>query len=279
MVRRYDTLWTIAARHLRGDPAQRWHDIARLNPDRIDDEQQITVGTVLTLPADAKLDSAATTQVTVHPGDTLSVLAAENGIPDWHTAWQQNANRPEPGPSTYTDPDHIEPGWTLQLTTAAAAPPRTLAVQHSNVEPHREPTDRTRAAQPPIPSEPPATKPEPGTSAGSIAGVDPRSQSVGPASVMSPSKSGTRSDWAALFTGAGALLATGLLGRVIAARRAQARQRRPGHTIPATPTELIPADTRTPHPRQCRRSRPRHYRHGAARPVRGLHCPGRRHRA
>ena len=138
-VQRYDTLWNIAAHHLPGDPAQRYRDIARLNPDGVGPDNEIIPGTVLQMPADAHglphaADSGrpdttdATETVTVHDGDTMSGLAAEHGIPDWTSIWPANDGRAEPGGQHLNDPNLIRPGWTITLPgapTSTTKPPTT----------------------------------------------------------------------------------------------------------------------------------------------------------
>ena len=55
--------------------------------------------------------------VTVQPGDTLSEIAADHGVKDWTTVWPANAGRAEPDGARFTDPDYIEPGWTVTIPT------------------------------------------------------------------------------------------------------------------------------------------------------------------
>ncbi len=145
-VKRYDTLWNIAAHHLPGDPAHRYKDIARLNPDSVGPDNEITPGTVLVMPGDAHglpatpTPAGATEAVQVHAGDTMSGLAAEHGVSDWTTAWPANDGRAEPGGQHLTNPNLIRPGWTIQLPTTSAgsaptktptAPPKTSTPTHT----------------------------------------------------------------------------------------------------------------------------------------------------
>ena len=55
--------------------------------------------------------------MTVQPGDTLSEIAADHGVTDWTTVWPANAGREEPDGDRFTDPDYIEPGWTITIPT------------------------------------------------------------------------------------------------------------------------------------------------------------------
>ena len=60
--------------------------------------------------------------VTVQPGDTLSELAAAHGTQDWREIWPANQGRPQPGGHNLTDPDQIEPGWTILIPAGDTAP-------------------------------------------------------------------------------------------------------------------------------------------------------------
>ena len=55
--------------------------------------------------------------MTVQAGDTLSEIAADHGVTDWTTVWPANAGREEPDGDRFTDPDYIEPGWTITIPT------------------------------------------------------------------------------------------------------------------------------------------------------------------
>ena len=50
-------------------------------------------------------------------GDTLSEIAADHGVNDWTKVWPANAGRAEPDGARFTDPDYIEPGWTITIPT------------------------------------------------------------------------------------------------------------------------------------------------------------------
>ena len=148
-MRRYDTLWSIA-QHQLGDPT-RYREIVTLNP-HLKRDTTIHTGDVLTLPqhsnpaakpapprrvpagsakaaSAAPADPAAAAHVTVELGDTLSEIAAEHGVRDWHTVWDANKGKAEPGGKHFTNPDHIEVGWDITIPAAAskAAPPATPA--------------------------------------------------------------------------------------------------------------------------------------------------------
>ena len=63
--------------------------------------------------------------MTVQPGDTLSEIAADHGVTDWTTVWPANAGRDEPDGDRFTDPDHIEPGWTVTIPPTSRDVPTT----------------------------------------------------------------------------------------------------------------------------------------------------------
>ena len=133
-VRRYDTLWSIAERQL-GDPT-RFHEIVTLNP-HLKKDMTIHAGDVLTLPAAADHtesagvggspthSSLATGEATgpmvhdtVELGDTLSEISADHGVKDWHTVWEANKGKAQPGGKHFTNPDHIEVGWDIAIPTS-----------------------------------------------------------------------------------------------------------------------------------------------------------------
>jgi len=60
--------------------------------------------------------------VTVAPGDSLSQIATDHGV-SWASMWQVNQNRPQVGGGFFSDPDYLEPGWTLILPPASTPPP------------------------------------------------------------------------------------------------------------------------------------------------------------
>ena len=65
----------------------------------------------------AAADDNRGVDVTVQAGDTLSEIAADHGINDWTRVWPANAGRAEPDGARFTDPDYIEPGWTITIPT------------------------------------------------------------------------------------------------------------------------------------------------------------------
>jgi nucleoid-associated protein YgaU len=119
------SLWSIAQDQL--GAGERWHEIADLNQGRtmadglvFHSDQPIQPGWVLLMPGTAAAGTASPGDagtITVHHGDTLSSLAQEHlGSADKYLQlFDANRDRPEPNGEHLTDPDHIEPGWTLTL--------------------------------------------------------------------------------------------------------------------------------------------------------------------
>ena len=255
-VQRYDTLWSIAERHLPGNPAQRYKDIRRLNEGLVGEDNIIVSGTTLRLPADAfglpgSSPETATTEreVTVEPADTLSGLASENGISDWHEVWDENRDRAEPHGARFVDPDHIEPGWTIDIRVPASpAPtnPPTTAAPTAPADPgtpSNPSVTSSQSSQDPTP----LTTPAPSTTpvlptATATASPAQSATSLGqmPASRSTHHEAGL--SWQELFVGAGALLAAGLLGTLTTYRRRQHRFRRSGRNIPAAPPQSVPVE-------------------------------------
>lgn len=263
-VQRYDTLWTIADRHLPGDPAHRYRDIAKLNPAAVGPDNEITPGTVLVMPSDAHglaihntpEDQADT--VRVHVGDTLSGLAAEHGITDWHAVWPGNEGRAEPGGEHFTDPDLIRPGWTVALPGSDHGQSRST--------PTTRPNSGSKITAPPArtgPSAPPSSTPRAAGSAGPV--TPPASSETPPAprtpqapvtpAVVSPAgasagvadhadgrtapRSSTTENAVLAFAGGGVLLAGVSLTALVYLRRRQFQRRRPGRTVSGSPPGVV----------------------------------------
>ena len=261
-VSRGDTLWSLAETHL-GDGA-RWTEIAAANdghtmtdgtPFRSAD--QIRPGWRLEVPGltDAP-DSGGSLSVDhyeVKAGDTLSEVARDMlgdplAYPAIFTASQELA---QPGGDTLTDPDHIEPGWTL-------------AVPNCHVQPGGQSGEAATPAQPPGDQQP-SSRPTPHTSTDQMPSERPRgaddtvhsaNQHRLPDTQTTPipdadGVAGRRlevvpdvSEGEAAVTVPRALLASalclsaGALGALAVNRRRQFRCRRIGRTIAATPDAL-----------------------------------------
>ncbi len=293
-VRRYDTLWSIAKKQL-GDPT-RYHEIVTLNP-HLQRDTTIHTGETLTLPhhhsgstASAKpghhtaptntatLDTGGQTveHVTVQNGDTVSGISAEHGVHDWHTVWATNKGRIEPGGKRFTNPDHIEVGWTLDVShsnqaASAAIPGEQASSDHANPPAATPPAPATAAqdttrthdetsavgadhrhgladdqAAPPQSSSqvpgPLLVQP-----AGPQAAPQPGRQQALEASPPSTQTQTERSlatvaEYVAEYVAGGTVLAAGMFAALVLVRRQQWRVRRPGRTIASTPPQLIPIE-------------------------------------
>lgn len=273
------TAWRLAETHL-GDGA-RWREIRDLNHGiQLADgttftqgTQTLPAGTTVQLPADARNvptvsfdgeapetetgandtsdragedqvagnsdEHAAVETVTVVSGDTLwDISKEETGDPrQYMELFEASKATRQPGGEYLTDPDLIKPGWTITIPTEG--PP---------VVPAPDTADAATEPVEPAPTEP--TEPPP---------LDPRSAESptreaerSPAEATELSEPGDGADesatilgmpWAlAGLTGAGTLLAGGLLIGLRQRRAAQVRARRPGRTVRPPDPELTPAE-------------------------------------
>jgi nucleoid-associated protein YgaU len=263
-VRRGDTLWDLAARHL-GD-GHRYTEILALNHGRpqadgraLDDTHWIYPGWQLRLPHDAtaldpETPAAVPSQTSTHlvqRGDTLWDIAEDHlGDPTrYPEIVTLNHRTPQPEGATLTDPNLIRPGWTLTLPATEAA--TTVATPTTTPPPTVSP-----------PMQPPdATGPEPGDDAtpggddaamptddaGSDAddapargdGGKPRADDAPPpTSAKEPTgiDPADDADWSpapgTFVLGLTALAAAGVIGELARRRKLQQRARRVGQRIP-----------------------------------------------
>nr|WP_211661361.1 LysM peptidoglycan-binding domain-containing protein [Modestobacter muralis] len=245
-VRRRDTLWALAERYL-GDPL-RYPEIVQLNPANVGPDNKIAPGTVLVLPPDASGVAPAdagvvtpaptvTEEITVESGDTLWGISEDvtGDGQNWRTAWEANRGRTEPAGEVFSDPDLIQPGWTLSIpgakgeTTAEAPAPQPTPPEPAPV-PQPAPTPQPTPA--PAGSAGPGTA-SPQTSEPTAPRVDPSpapAEAPGDADSVLP---------ATAFAGGGVLLAGVSLMALLRYRRRQFRHRRPGRLISSTPPELL----------------------------------------
>ncbi|MGH3975674.1 MAG: LysM peptidoglycan-binding domain-containing protein, partial [Pseudonocardiaceae bacterium] len=127
-VQRFDSLWSIAERTL-GD-GERWNEISELNQGRtmadgtkFDPSGPIQPGWKLLVPGQSgDAAEAGAGERVVEPGDTLSAIAAEelgdaNAYPKLFDASKGTV---QPGGQHLTDPDLIQPGWTVTIPGKAA---------------------------------------------------------------------------------------------------------------------------------------------------------------
>ena len=247
-VQRRDSLWSIAQIQL-GDPL-RWPELAHLNPGAVGPAPDflIRAGSTLILAPVADHFSGATSEqvVVVKAGDTLSQIAADHSAGDWPAIWSANQDRPEPDGHALTNPDHIEPGWTIAVPGTSA--PRAPSAATSVPSPRPAPGLTRQALTPPhltvLPGGANVDRPEQEPSRG----VNPQAVPVPRPPAESPI--GQRTDRSsqpaegvgskvAGFAAGGALLAGGVMVALMVQRRRQFRGRRPGRTIWSAPPELI----------------------------------------
>jgi DNA-binding SARP family transcriptional activator len=261
--------WALAEHYL-GD-GQRWREIWQLNAGRVhadgtvmDTPRRLLAGwTVLIPPAQShrhRDPATGTHDQVVHPGDTLSGLAAAGGLSDWHQVWADNADRPEPHGQRLTDPNLIRPGWTITLPqydaqgdshpeTNGNTPPSS-GTQHQH--PHAvSPPHGTTHAPAHHADQPPAVAPSPATRLSQA----PRPGETRPAEPAAPSRHPERDQQAPLPVpleiGLAAAATLVVLDR---ARRIAQRRRRPGHRPlpPPEPLRQVEAQLR----RDARRAHP-----------------------
>jgi len=260
-VQRRDTLWGIAERYLH-DPL-RYTEIVRLNPTVIGPDNEIPVGAMLILPADATGSglthtdaTAARREVTVmvEPGDNLYDIEQRvtGDGNNWVAGFAANHGRAEPAGEHYADPDLIKPGWTLAIPLPAPPAPPTTRPSAPGVPPaadamtppapsaHRPQTETGPGAglTPARPTQPVPTR-LPATPAGPPAAVS-RSASAQPAEpAATPNSSRSSDDPMLAFAGGGLLLAGVSVLALTGYRRRQAQRRHPGRLIGASPPGLI----------------------------------------
>ncbi len=237
----------------------------------LEDPDYLEPGWTITIPTPAAAPNTGHEAVTVQTGDTLGELAAEHGT-DVTTVMAMNAGVAQPNGDRLADPNVIEPGWVLQIPTPASSAAGQDAP--SAVAPPTGPVE----AGPPVgqqitpgigmPSADPggvAASPDAGSPAGQMpsgnpgelaAAPDGSSSATGavtsPATTVGPSAGQATSDdlvgagqdesptvsTAAVFAGAGALLAALLLTTLLRARARQRGYRRPGE-LPAAVSEQL----------------------------------------
>lgn len=231
-----DTLSRIAEREL-GD-ANRWPEIAALNPQVTEHPNLIYPGTDLTLPP---VTPQASHPYEVQPGDTLSGIA-ERELGDaskYPLIFLASRDTVQPGGVRLTDPNRIDVGQTL---TIPGAPTLTAPLGGSSLaaEARSTASDPTPAVPLPVTHRPgiddllpPAVAQAPVLVP---AGARQHATATG---AEGPAETATATPWMlAGLTGGGALLGGALLTMLRRRRRAQFRHRRPGRTI-AGPDPLL----------------------------------------
>lgn len=230
IVKRGDSLWKIAERLL-GDGA-RYKEIVELNREVLNERPDFIVsGTVLTIPQEVvptDENGRPSEEYVVMPGDTLSeVAAAELGNPmRYPEIFAASRTTVQPDGDHLTDPDLIQPGWTLNIPgTTSVELDQDGPTDDVKPPPNIESPEESQVEHPP--ADPTA---EPTSSSGVRDTADAAENESTPAWLMPG------------LTGAGAVLAGGVLLAVRAHRRTQLRYRRPGQTIASPPPELIAAE-------------------------------------
>ncbi|GJF30335.1 hypothetical protein KNE206_30350 [Kitasatospora sp. NE20-6] len=247
------SLWSIAQDQL--GSGDRWQQIAALNEGRtmaggrvFHADRPIQPGWVLLMPGVPAATTApatpvpgdSTTTVTVHRGDTLSAIAEEHlGSADrYQQLFDANRDRPEPGGAHLTDPDHIEPGWTLALPADTAAAPSTGSKPTTPPTGPGTPGDQGGSNsgsgnQSPTtaPTTTPPTAAPTADAAGSTAAAQPSPHAAaGPE--HNQAASADSGDTVRHLAAGGAILAAGVLASIGFRRRLQQRRRQPTRRIP-----------------------------------------------
>jgi DNA-binding SARP family transcriptional activator/LysM repeat protein len=242
---RRETLWDLAERYLGN--GYRASEIFELNQGRpqpdgstLTDPSLIRPGWILQIPATT---GNAQDTVTVQPGDTLWELATDH-LGDGHRFAEiadLNRDRPQPDGRALHDASLIEPGWVLDLPAIERGdqPPAPQAASAPPVIPPPAPPP----APEPEPAPAPGTAPVPTTAAASTP-TSIASGSAGGVDAHSDSRDGSDESNTSLPRGllGGGVATAGVLAVLQRRRRAQLRQRAPGHVPPPLSPELNAAD-------------------------------------
>ena len=239
-----DTYWDIAEARLGG--GEHWQQIWDLNRGRTQPDGEVMTnpgllkpGWTVLLPASASASPTAggsdVEDVIVQEGDTLSGIAQSHGVSDWQQVWKASQGMAEPNGQHLTDPNLIQPGWTVEIpvATPTAQPatnyPTTPSQQTPRMPPRQMPTEPTPDPQPPPAAQTPAPA-EP-------AAPTTRRQEQHDSPAASTTHDSSDASMVA-FAGGGVLLAGLSLAALLRYRRRQFRWRHPGRTISPTPPEL-----------------------------------------
>lgn len=246
VVRRHDTLWSLAEKHL--GSGERYREIVALNlgqaqPDgrALSDARWVYPGWVLRLPSDARETSHPSTQAdgssgehVVEPGDTLWDIAEEElgSGQRYGELYELNHGHPQPDGLRLEDPDEIRPGWRLELpTTPSVVRPDPAADTPQPTTASPLDVARPPAALGPVPTPSP-------TEANGAASAPARAQDAD-ATAFS------------LALGLGSITVVGLMWELRRRRRMQQRGRVVAQRIAMPEPELAAAEARvasTTHP-------------------------------
>ncbi|MBC7593419.1 MAG: LysM peptidoglycan-binding domain-containing protein [Kineosporiaceae bacterium] len=262
-VRRGDSLWSIAEKHLGN--GERWDDIAAVNEGHVMNDGStfhgadiIRAGWHLSVPEEdgnQVTDTSGTVQgdYAVKPGDTMSGIALEQtgDATAWPDLYEASQKLKQPVPMT--DPDLIYPGQLVDLPdhpmqepashqdAAAPSPDTASSDQRVDSPTAPEPT----APEPSLLSEQPAQPAEIRTEVGRAKVLAPQQEARSPQEISQVEVAAGETDnsqpsWViAGLTGAGALLAGSMLLALRSRRAVQHRNRRPGRTIAATDPDSV----------------------------------------
>lgn len=187
---------------------------------------------------------ATSRTVTVEQGDTLSGIAKDElgtGA-QWPALFEASKGAKQPGGARLTNPDRIQPGWTITIPSTKTTAPEKPAPQPRQETPKPAPETTAPSPAPPAPEAAPKTAPP----AAAVPSA-PSAERPGTGAAPSPQTSGARPLTATIdadtqqvtgigtSTGLAAAAAAGVLGLLGARRTIQTRRRAPGRRI-AMPT-------------------------------------------
>lgn len=236
-VHRGDSLWALATEHL-GD-GDRYVEIVELNEGATMTDGStfrasgaIQPGWVLTMPSDATgTDVAAESsseQYEVQAGDTLSQVAQDElgDASQYPEIFEASKSISQAGGKHLSNPDHIEPGWKLNLSTSSAAEEPPVVEESPAPEPPAVDEGPADEEQAPEPAEEQAPEAEPQADSPQVANAS--------ATAQAEAEDEEDSIGGALMSrnGVGVFLAAGLIALLAARRRRQQKKRRPGQRIP-----------------------------------------------
>ena len=225
-VKRGDSLWRIADSHL--GTGTRFTEIIDLNQQTLGgDLDFLPVGLILHLPTPSPHDTNDETYV-VQPGDTITDIAAtELNDPDQYPEIvEASRNTTQPDGSHLTDPDVIQPGWTLTIPSPDSDEEGSRAPARNTPEPYA-PTTETPEVKPASPTPtPPST-----ATASTPEHADESDEAETAPSWLLPG-----------LAGSGAVLAGGLMLLLRQYYRSRRRYRAPGREIVVPPPDLRPVE-------------------------------------
>jgi len=242
-VQRGDSAWSIAETHL-GD-GMRWRELWDANraitqPDgrAWTDPQIIRPGWQLRLPDRSTAESATTTdRHTVAAGDTLSGIAqAHLGDPARYVEiFELNRDVAQPDGQRLTDPDLIQPGWSLRLPQGGEPP------EPPEVVPDPQPDPAPAAPSPEASAPSPTTTPAPAPASTAPTRPEGTMDARGTARENSSAAGGDSSTPALAGIASALVLATGLAARIAFLRRRRAVRGTRHHPLRAGGEQVIDA--------------------------------------